>query len=276
MHKINVVFSLSCVVDGMTAPPLTEVPKEINLMMLSFAKDANHDGNFQPFSEWTTQGLTKENIEADKANNPSRKYLVSLGGTAGYGGTFEISSNMTTDEWVANSTQSVSDLIESLAADGAEMQFENNTGDPQFKDAMTGLLKGLKERGYNTSIGPYYGPYGTWHDYKQLPMEYVDYVNMQFYSVQENNVSNVEYFIQTVQQELGSGSGKLVAGFNTNNSPPEPSVSLQAVYGLRNSLKGAFTWDIEHSGENIPPYCLETGLAEILEDGASPTNCTWS
>ena len=269
--------SLSFIVGGKSAPPLKAFPKEINLIMLSFAKDANHDGSFRPFSEWTRQGLTKENIVADKASNPGRKYLVSLGGTAGYGGTFEISANMTTEQWVANSVHSVSSLIESLAADGAEMQFENNTGDPRFKDAMTGLLKGLKERGYKTSIGPYYGPYGTWHDYKQLPMEFVDYINMQFYSMQDNSVEHVQYFIQAVQQELGSGRGKLVAGFNTNNSLPKPSVSLKAVYGLRKSLKGAFTWDIEHSRENTPPYCLETGLAKILEDGGTgPADCAWS
>lgn len=245
-------------------------------MMLSFAKDVNHDGHFLPFSEWERQGLTKSNIEKDKAVNPDRKYLVSLGGTAGFGGNFGIKPGMSTEQWVANSLHSVTDMIKSLSADGAEMQFEGNTNDAQFNDAMTGLLKGLKAKGYMTAIGPYYGPAGTWHDYKEISTEFVDFVNMQFYSVQENTATNVQYFIKAVQQELGVDSGKLVAGFNTNQSPPKPSVALEAVNMVQSSLKGAFTWDIEHSATtNKPPYCLEIGLAKILVEGSTPGECSW-
>lgn len=261
---------------GERAPPLSLIPKDINLIMLSFAKDPNHNGNFQPFSEWERQGLTKTNIAQDKTQHPDRKYLVSLGGTNGSGGNFQITANMTTKQWVSNSLQSVVNMIQDFSADGAEMQFEGSTNDPRFKDAMTGLLKGLKEKGYATAIGPYYGPYGTWHDYKPIPTEYVDYVNMQFYSVQDHMVDHMIYFIQAVQQELGSDRGKLVAGFNSNSSPPKPPVSLESVYDLRSSLKGVFTWDIEHSANNHPPYCLENGFAVILKHGNSPGECAWN
>ncbi len=219
------------------------------------------------FSEFSGWSLTKHNIYQDKAQHPNRKYLVSLGGTKEFGGDFIIAPNMTVDKWISNSVRSVELLVKDLSADGAEVQFEGNTADARFVAAMTGLLSGLKGRGLMTAIGPYFGPYGTWHDYKPIKSVLIDFVNMQFYGVQDNLVDHMTYFIQAVQQELGSNREKLVAGFNSNSRPPEPLVALETVYQLRSSLRGVFTWDIEHSRLNHPPYCLEKGLASILKHG---------
>ncbi len=59
------------------------------------------------------------------------------------------------------------------------------------------------------------------------------------------------------------------------NRYPSPPVSLQAVYQRRNTLKGAFTWDIEHSEQNKPSLCLEKNLAKILIQGGLPDTCSW-
>ena len=259
------------------APSLQSIPKELNLIMLAFAKDADHDGNFKAFSEWEPQGLTKTAIEQDKHRNPNRKFLVSLGGTVNYGGTFEIKAGMTTQEWVSNAVQSIEAIITSLSADGAEIQFEGNTDDPRFKDAITGVLQGLHERSYLTAIGPYrnLGSDSTWHNYKELPIEYVDFVNLQIYGMQQNTVESVEYYIEAVLQYLGGDSFKLVAGFNSYRTNPQPDVALEVVNLLRGPLRGAFTWSIERSQQNTPPYCLEEGLALLLNKEADIPDCKW-
>ena len=263
-------------IGGTMAPSLDMIPTELNLIMLGFAKDANHDGNFTAFSGWGPQGLTKTAIQEDKARNPGRRYLISVGGTAGYGGTFQIQEGMRTEDWVSNSVQSIVGIITSLSADGAEIQFEGNTGDSRFKDAITGVLKGLKDNGYLTAIGPFFGTHNTWQDYRHLPITYVDFLNLQFYSVEENDPKFIQYFIEAVLQYLGTDSFKLVAGFNSHGSKPQPEVAFQAVKMLQGYLRGAFTWSIENSQKNVPPYCLEKGLAALLKDkDADLPNCQW-
>lgn len=264
---------------GVTAPSLESIPTELNLIMLSFAKDADHDGNFKAFSGWEPQHLTKTAIEQDKGRNPNRRFLVSVGGTVGYGGTFEIKPGMSTNDWVSNSVRSIVNIITSLSADGVEIQFEGNTDDSQFKDAITGVLEGLHQKGYLTAIGPYknYGQDSTWYDYKQLPMKYVDFINMQLYGMQDNTVEGVQYFVEAVLQYLGSDSSKLVAGFNSYQSLPQPDVAFKVVNLLRGPLRGAFTWTIENSRQNIPPYCLEKGLAMLLKkEVVDLPKCEWS
>ncbi|MCG8623382.1 MAG: glycosyl hydrolase family 18 protein [Proteobacteria bacterium] len=162
---------------GLHAPPLSDMSKSINLVMLSFATDSEHDGNFKPFKGWIGDGLTWKNITTNKHQNPGRKFLVSLGGAVGYGGTFAIQSGMSTETWIQNSINSVASIIYKYGADGAEIQFEGGTEHPSFRNAMIGLINGLKTKNFITAIGPYYG--GTWNDYKSLPMENIDYVNLQ-------------------------------------------------------------------------------------------------
>lgn len=67
--------------------PLSKLSSKINLVMLSFAKDPNHDGKFIPIEMWNLQVVTRNNIIADKVNKPGRKYLISIGGAADHGGT---------------------------------------------------------------------------------------------------------------------------------------------------------------------------------------------
>ena len=258
---------------GIRAPPISSITPTVNLIMLSFATDPQDDGHFQAFSEWPSQGITKENIEIDKADKPYRRYLVSLGGAVGYGGTFEIQPGISVDTWVSNSVDSVSVIIESLSADGAEMQFEGGTGDANFQPAMIGLLSGLKSKGYLTAIGPYYG--GTWNDYAQLPLDNVDYVNLQLYATGTNTVDGIVNNIQSAVSDIGNDWSKMIAGFNTANRSPDPNVALMAVYELQANLKGTFSWDIEHSVSCNPAYCLENNSANILDQGQQPGSCSW-
>ena len=241
--------------------------------MLSFAKDESHDGHFEPFSKWGRQGITKPNIEQDVRNHPDRKYLVSLGGAAAYGGTFSIQSGMSTEDWVSNAVTSVSTIINSLSAVGAEMQFEGGCQDPRFQAAMTGLLHGLKGKGYITAIGPYYG--GTWPQYKELPMGDVDFVNLQLYAMDAKTVSAVMKMISSAQADLGGDASKLVAGFNSAGRNPSPSVSLQTVYEMRNTIWGVFTWDIKDSVHMRPAFCLEDNFNKILNQNEVPGPCAW-
>ena len=258
---------------GIRAPPISSITPTVNLIMLSFATDPQDDGHFQAFSEWTSQGITKENIEIDKELKPFRRYLVSLGGAVGYGGTFEIQPEVSVETWISNSVDSVSAIIESLSADGAEMQFEGGTGDANFQPAMIGLLSGLKNKGYLTAIGPYYG--GTWNDYAQLPLDNVDYVNLQLYATETNTVDGIVNNIQSAVSDIGNDWSKMIAGFNTANRSPDPNVALMAVYELRANLKGTFSWDIEHSVSCNPAFCLEDNSANILDQGQQPESCGW-
>lgn len=172
---------------GLRAPSLQSIPPEV------IAKDDDQDGNFLPFSKWTSQGITYKNITSDKLRNPKRRCLVSLGGATNHGGTFGIQQGMSVLQWVSNATK----FISSLSADGAEMQFEGNTEDPNFQEAMTLFLEGLKSKGFLTAIGPYYG--GTWNDYTKMPMKSVDYVNLQMlamYSVTHDRHSFTRFELQ--------------------------------------------------------------------------------
>ena len=260
--------------NGLPAPPLSSMSKSINLVMLSFAIDSEHDGKFKPFDGWISNGLTWDSINTDKQNNPGRKYLVSLGGDAAYGGTFDIQAGMSTETWIQNSVDSVSQIIYEYGADGAEMQFEGGTGHSSFHDAMIGLIDGLKWKGFTTAIGPYYG--GTWGDYNVLPMTNTDYVNLQLYATGTSDVSGIVTMINQAVQDLQGDWSKLIAGFNTANRLPNPNTALQAVSQLKTNLRGIFSWDAEHSVSNRPPYCLEENAANILNLGQNPGDCRWS
>lgn len=258
---------------GLPAPPLSDMSKSINLVMLSFATDSEHDGNFKPFNGWIENGLTWDSITTDKQQNPGRKYLVSLGGAAGYGGTFDIQSGMSTEMWIRNSINSVTSIIYEYGADGAEMQFEGGTGHPSFHSAMIGLINGLKTKGFVKAIGPFYG--GTWNDYKSLPMENTDYVNLQLYATGTTDVNGVVTMINQAVQDLQGDWSKLIAGFNTANRAPNPNTALEAVSQVKSNLKGIFSWDAEHSATNNPSYCLEENADRILNLGQNPGSCSW-
>ena len=86
----------------------------------------------------------------------------------------------------------------------------------------------------------------------------MDFVNLQIWHA----VVSVEYYIEAVLQYLGRESFKLIAGF-TN---PQPDVALEVVNLLRGPLRGAFTWSIERSQQNTPPYCLEKGQTSFVSD----------
>ena len=259
---------------GLQAPPLSDMSKTITLVMLSFATDSEHDGNFKPFNGWTENGLTWDSITTDKEQNSGRKYLVSLGGAADYGGTFDIQSGMSTETWIQNSIDSVTQIIYEYGADRAEMQFEGGTGHASFRSAMIGLIDGLKSKGFITAIGPFYG--GTWNDYKTLPMESTDYVNLQLYATGTTDVNGVVTMINQAVQDLQDDWSKLIAGFNTANRPPNPNTALEAVNQLKSNLNGIFSWDVEHSAMNNPPYCLEENADKILILGQNPDYCSWS
>lgn len=213
--KTNIVGTyMGAISGGKRAPKFDSIPKEVNV---SFAKDSAHDGNFVAFSGWKEQGITKSNIEKDKMKNSKRIYLVSLGGAT------SIQSGISTEQWVVNAIHSVTDIIEDLSADGAEMQFEGGTADSQFLVAMTGLIGKLKAKGYIIAIGPYYGKHGgTLKHYKQLSMDNVDLVNLQLYATGTNTVDDVLAMIYAAQKDLGKHASKLVAGFNSNNRLPNP------------------------------------------------------
>ncbi|CAB4011056.1 chitinase 2-like [Paramuricea clavata] len=155
-------------------------------------QDVSYNGNFQPFSEWTRLGITKRSISitADKGNNPNRKYVISLGGAANFGGTFRIRQGLTVEQWVTNAVASISQILTNLSADGVDI--------PQF---------------YAKNLG---------------------------------NVNSVVTDITQAANDLG-GWSKLVAGFNSNNRNPNPTVSLQAFQRLKRNLQGTFTWAAEIS-----------------------------
>ena len=79
--------------------------------------------------------------------------------------------------------------------------------------------------------------------------------------------------IKNAANDLG-GWSKLVAGFNSKERNPNPSVSLEAVEQLNGNLMGIFIWAAEHSKCNRPPYCIEKNSAKIL-DNKSPGSCDW-
>jgi hypothetical protein len=152
------------------------------------------------------------------------------------------------------------------------LKFEGGTRDIKFRPAVTRLAQQLKALGYVTSFGPYYG--GTWSDYVSLPLNNVDYVFCQFYAKNLGNVNSVVTDITQAANDLG-GWSKLVAGFNSNNRNPNPTVSLQAVQQLKRNLQGTFTWAAENSKSNRPPYCIEKNSAKILDKNQSPGSCHW-
>ncbi len=173
---------------GLRAPSLQSIPPEV------IAKDDDQDGNFLPFSKWTSQGITYKNITSDTLRNPKLDTLcLWVCGWEVLLEHFGIQQGMSVLQWVSNATK----FISSLSADGAEMQFEGNTEDPNFQEAMTLFLEGLKSKGFLTAIGPYYG--GTWNDYTKMPMKSVDYVNLQMlamYSVTHDRHSFTRFELQ--------------------------------------------------------------------------------
>lgn len=113
---------LGALPNGVRPPALSSIPTEVNFVLLGFAKDVSYNGNFQPFSEWTRLGITKRSITADKGNNPNRKYVISLGGAANFGGTFRIRQGLTVEQWVTNAVASISQIVTDLSADGVDIQ----------------------------------------------------------------------------------------------------------------------------------------------------------
>ena len=107
---------------GISAPPLSSVPSEVNYMLLGFAEDPSHTGNFEAFSMWVSMGITYDSITSDKAANPGRKYMISIGGSADSGGTFGIAGGMSVSQWVDNADNSISSIVYSYNADGVDIQ----------------------------------------------------------------------------------------------------------------------------------------------------------
>ncbi|CAH3188118.1 unnamed protein product [Porites evermanni] len=250
------------------------VPSEVNYMLLGFADDPSQTGNFEVFSMWVSMGITYDSIASDKAANPGRKYMISIGGSADSGGMFGIAGGMSVSQWVDNADNSISSIVNSYNADGVDIQFEGGTSDPDFSTAITLLAQRFKARGFLVSVGPFRGYDGTWNDYISLPLNDVDYVFCQFYAKNLQSVDSVVSDITSAANDLGSWS-KLIAGFNSNNRNPNPSTALQAVYQLKSSLKGTFTWSAEDSQSNSPPYCIEKNSANILNNNQQPGSCNW-
>ena len=107
---------------GIPAPLLSSVPSEVNYMLLGFAKDPSQMGDFEEFSMWVSMGITYDSITSDKAANPGRKYLISIGGAADWGGTFGIAGGMSVSQWVDNADNSISNIVYSYNADGVDIQ----------------------------------------------------------------------------------------------------------------------------------------------------------
>ena len=107
---------------GISAPPLSSVPSEVNYLLLGFAEDPSQTGNFEAFSMWVSMGITYDSITSDKAANPGRKYMISIGGSADSGGTFGIAGGMSVSQWVDNADNSISSIVNSYNADGVDIQ----------------------------------------------------------------------------------------------------------------------------------------------------------
>ena len=107
---------------GKRAPLLFFVPSEVNYMLLGFAEDPSQTGNFEAFSMWVRMGITYDSIASDKAANPGRKYMISIGGSADSGGTFGIAGGMSVSQWVDNADNSISSIVNSYNADGVDIQ----------------------------------------------------------------------------------------------------------------------------------------------------------
>ena len=107
---------------GIPAPSLSSVPSEVNYMLLGFAEDLSQTGSFEAFSMWVSMGITYESITNDKAANPGRKYMISIGGSADSGGTFGIASGTSVSQWVENADNSISSIVYSYNADGVDIQ----------------------------------------------------------------------------------------------------------------------------------------------------------
>jgi len=244
--------------------------------MLSFAKNSP-TGDFTFYDPWLLRSL---GIAADKAHNPGRRYLISLGGDVRYGGTFEISIGV--DDWVAKTADSVERIINEAGADGFEMQWEGNTGDAKFVPAASKLLAELKARGYITVIGPYYG--GTSRDYARLPLDNVDFINMQMFAMNIQDESSLAQHTRAAIEQYPSdrraeARRKMVFGLNSNHRHPSPPVGLEVLKDLTaegEGVAGVFTWDAEHSAKTMsPPWCLEKLGAEILRGGSPAMTCSW-
>ena len=91
-------------------------------MLLGFAEDPSQTGNFEAFSMWVSMGITYDSIASDKAANPGRKHMISIGGSADSGGTFGIAGGMSVSQWVDNADNSISSIVNSYNADGVDIQ----------------------------------------------------------------------------------------------------------------------------------------------------------
>ena len=107
---------------GKDAPALSSVPSEVNYMLLGFAEDPSQTGKFKAFSMWVSMGITHDSITRDKAANPGRKYMISIGGSAETGGTFSIAGGVSVYQWVDNADNSISSIVKSYNADGVDIQ----------------------------------------------------------------------------------------------------------------------------------------------------------
>mmetsp|Transcript_18635 Transcript_18635/g.51322 ORF Transcript_18635/g.51322 Transcript_18635/m.51322 type:complete len:373 (-) Transcript_18635:264-1382(-) len=253
-------------------PPLSSIPSEVNLVMVCFAKNSP-TGHFVSYDPQLWRSL---DIGGNKRSPPRRKFLISLGGAAAWGGRFEIRGSL--DVWVSNAVRSVEALIKEYSADGAEMQWEGNTGHSLFQPAVTRLLAELKGRGYTTATGPFYG--GTSRDYAKLPLDNVDYINMQMYAMNIQSVDRLARGVEAAIAEYPVGSratarAKFVLGLNSDNRNPNPKVGLTTLKSV-GSIAGVFTWDAEHSATTMQPHwCIERLGAQILRGGSPSIDCRW-
>lgn len=250
--------------------------------MLSFAIDPQADGNFQPFASWVGGGISWSTISEDRKVHPQRSYLISLGGAAAYGGTFQIKAGMSVDQWVANAASSVTSIINQYGAQGAEIQFEGGTNHPSFTEANDKLLKALKDKNLVTAIGPYYGHligWGTARDYAKLNPANIDAVNMQMYADGCDSASCMGTYTTDAISQTPGGAAKFVYGLSSGKRTPSPPVGLNYLKTLATRtprVLGMFSWDAEDDVVMKPAYCLENLGSQILAGGdPDVSGCSW-
>lgn len=173
-------------------------------------------------------------------------------------------------------------LCLNVGAQGAEMQFEGGTGDPNFKSCMDGLLSKLKAQGFTTAIGPFFSPWGTGNDYSHLSGANIDIVNFQMYVNAWQGADALRADVDKALQLTPGGVSKYVFGLNSaappNNRGAAPSDGLAFVqsYLVSMGVAGMFSWDAEGARATSPAARHRAAvLCSRARDGMC-ADCSWT
>ena len=170
---------------GRAAPDLSRVPVSTDpyvtfAFALSFARDQDRDGVFQPV--WDQQ-ITPDLIAALKRDG-GRSFFASLGG----GDNFPWVRPSNEQAWIQNAVSSLSSLRNTYHLDGFDINYEQGLDD-SFVPVMSQIIRAMNDYpnfpprfSTNFTLAPFGATYNTYQQLYEANTTYIPLFNYQIYA----------------------------------------------------------------------------------------------